>query len=371
VKLFNPKNSFLYLDETFLFETSQGFLNIKSKEYLYIIDSLGNKIKKFSHDFGLEKFNKYCSYAFKTQFIDKTKKELGKLIIAFIFCFKQDTNDEVMDSFKKQIRDHYSKSLITSTKFLKMQQYKLNQNILMQYYEHHINLENIRLYNLQAKDLPTYWTAITKEGMVMNRQNTFIPKTVMFSFRHDQVIKCSGFHPEFLKMHLQPKIKGMFKSNNCCISYVVDTFTYCNSVMFCSNNPSKWKCNAEIQIFKASLYTQCMNEHIINLDKDLFKKYKGNIHAMKNISFLEKAKHIYTLREIINYDFTEIYTEETQMFKIIKPIMNVAMSLHKDFMVLIRPHCLASFTGKNSSITEEISNFTLNFFCFVACTNYK
>lgn len=279
---------------------------------------------------------------------------MGKLTLAFIFCFKKDTNDEVMDSFKKQIREHYAKTLIDSNKFLKFQHYDLNQNILLQYYEHHINLENISVYNLESKDLPTYWTSITKEGMVMNRKNSFVPNSVMFSFRHDQVIKCSGFHPEFMKVHLQPKIQNMFRSNNCCVSYVVDTFTYCNSVMFCSNNPDKWKCNAEIQIFKASLYEQCMKEHIISLNKDN-KKYRGDVSAMKNISFLQKAKHIYTLRELINYNFTESYTQETNMYKIIKPIMQVAKSVHSQFMNLIQPHCMNSFTGKNSTRSEEIS----------------
>lgn len=348
----------MYLDGNFLFEGIRGFFKIKSKEYLHIIQILGNKITKFAKEFGMEKFEKQCSYAFKTQFIDRSKKELGKVNIAFIFCFKDDTNEELMISFKKQISEHYSKALIQSKKYLKMQHYELNQNILLQYYEHHINLENIQIYNLEAKDLPTYWTSITKEGMVMNRRNTLVPKTVVFSFRHDQVIKCSGFHAEFLKMHMQPKIQNMFKSNNCCVSYVVDTFTYCNSVMFCSNNPSKWKCNSEVQIFKASLYEQCMQEHINNLDKDM-KRYKGKVANMHNFSFLEKAKHIYTLREIINFNFTEIYTQETQMYKILKPMIAKAKITHKEFMELIKPHCLASFTGKNSTTSEEISK--LNF----------
>ena len=351
------------MDGTFLFETSKGFFNIKSKQYLHILDYLGNKITKFAHDYGLEDFDKYCSYTFNSQFIDKSKLELGKLTLAFIICFKKDTNDEVIDSFKKQIREHYAKSLTESNKYLKMQHYDLHQNILLQYYEHHINLENISVYNLEAKDLPTYWTSFNKEGMVMNRQNTLVPKSVMFSFRHDQVIKCSGYHPEFLKMHLQPNIQNLFKSNNCCVSYVVDTFTYCNSVMFCSNNPSKWKCNAEIQIFKASLYYQCMNEHIINLHKDI-QKHKGNVPAMRKTSFLEKAKHIYTLREIISHNFTEGYTPETKMYKVVKPIMDVAKNLHEELLILIKPDCLAGFTGKNSTSAEEISKSLFILFLF-------
>jgi len=285
-----------------------------------------------------------------------------------------------MISFKKQIREHYSKALVDSNKYMKMQHYELHQNILMQYYEHHVSLDNIKMYNLEKKDLPTYWTAITREGMVMNRKNTLVPNSVVFSFRHDQVIKCSGFHPEFLKMHMQPKIQDMFKNNNCCVTYVVDTFTYCNSVMYCSENPSKWKCQAETQIFKASLYMQCMNQHIVSLSKDLQKvknepvaknpvsvsskvsiKPVYNIPAMINISFLEKAKHIFTLREILAYNFTESYEPETKMYKIIKPIMDDASNLHGELMNLIRPHCLASFTGKNSTRTETLSNFCLLF----------
>lgn len=342
------------MDGTFLFESSKAIFDIKSKEYLHIQEQLGHKIKKFAHNHGQEDFDQYCSYTFQSEFIDRTKKQLGKATIAFIICFKKDTNDELIQTFKKHMREHYAQALVKSKKFLQMQNYELHQNVLLQYYEHHINLENIAVYNLQAKDLPTYWTSINKEGLVMNRHNTLMPKSTVFSFRHDQVVKCAGYHPEFLKMHMQPKIHNMFKSNNCCVSYVVDTFTYCNSVMFCSNNPSKWKCNAEIQIFKASLYAQCMNDHLIGFSKDL-QRYKGRVPAMRKLSFLEKAKHIYTLRELISYNFTETYTEETVMYKTIKPIMDVAKNLHWELMILIKPHCIASFTGKNSTNTEEIS----------------
>jgi len=359
--------SFLFLDGKFLFETSKEIFKIRSKEYRNILDSLGTKITKFAHEYGLEDFDKNCVYSFKKQYIDRNKKELGKMNIAFIICFQKETNIEMIYAFKKELQEHYAKSLsnLSPNKYLNIQKFNLNQNILLQYFEHHINLENMKEYNYDSDnlDLPNYWTSLAKEGIVMNKENSHLPKSVGFSFRYDQIVKCSGFNPETIKIHLQPKIQNLFKPNQCCVSYVIDNFTYCNSVMFCSNFSEKWKCNVEIQIFKASLYQQCMETHISNLNKDL-NKFKGKIDLMKDFGFLEKAKHIFTLKEIIYGNFTQGLNEQTNLAKIVKPIKYVAKNYLQAFMVLLRPHCIMSFQGNKKSDEKEIS-ITLNIFYFL------
>jgi len=332
-----------------LFQTAKAINEIKTPEYKKILETLGPKIDKFALDYGTNDFDKFCKYAFKTSFNSNSKKELGKIYHAVIICFKKETKKYIMSTFKKLIQKHYSYSIFNfpESKYANLQKIDLNQNINIQYFEHNINIEKMtKLFkDKKSLDLPNYWTSLTKEGIVMNNENSHIAKSVVFSFPYYQMIACSGFHPESMKIDLKPEISKFSKPNECCISYFVDNISYCKSVMFCSNNPEKWKCKVEIKILRASLYERCMEDHVNRLNKDL-TTYKSNIQNMGNIGFLEKARHIFTLKEIINGNFNQGGNQETQLGKIIDSIRRFAKNSLKEFKNLVEPQCITSYKIK-------------------------
>jgi len=288
------------------------------------------------------------------QYIDKTSKELGKIHLAFIICFKKETNAQILYTFKKYICENYAQALLNTKNNYKLQHYNLNQNILLQFYEHHISIQDVKKYNLQAPALPSLWTSLTKQGLIMNKENNFSPKSISYSFRYDQIIKCNGYHPQLLKSHLEAKMQSYFKNDSCCVSYVVDSLTYCNGNMFCSKKTEKWRCNSEIQIFKATVYTECMQAHIEELSK-LVEKYKGNLLNVKGMNFLQKVKHLYTLKEISNVNFTEELNKQGYLYKLAKPIIEGAKKYQTDFMQLISPHCSINKNNKKSVKSTAIS----------------
>lgn len=346
----------MYLDGNILFIGNQGLLTIKSREYKNLLEIFAPKIKYYANTYGNEKFKNFCSYGFKYHFSSKKNQtEISKLLI--IICFDESTNEEAIKSFRNQVSYNYAQSLLKNNDFFHMHHFAINQNIPMQYYEHHFNLENSKDKKKFSRkiDLPYLFAMITKEGIVLNKENNLNPGTVAYSFRHDQIVNCRGLHPEIIKSNINPEISELFKSNLCCVSYIVDKFTYCDGAMFCSYKLEPWRCSAEIEIFKASLYNQCMEENIM----ELFKKIKasnGIIENMQALSFLDKARNIFTLREFISNDFIKNLDPVSKIYKISNEIRSKAKFYYAKLLELIEDQCKESFIfnqNKSPSISQN------------------
>lgn len=338
---------FLSFDGEILFNGTREVLAIKAKENTIKLDKFVPKLDKFIKIIGAEKFNDLCFYAFKYHFtLIRDKENISTILI--IICFNEETNAETLHSFRKEMEINYSKALTQNNNYYHMHHLPLNENIPLQYYEHHFNLENFdEEIQMQKKtDVPYLFTMLTKEGVVLNRENTINPQTVIYSFRHDQVLSCRGLAPNVLKSKINPEISKLFKPDECCLSYVIDKFTYCDGAMFCSLKSEPWKCTAEIQIFKASFYNKCMEENVLDLFK-LVKSFKGLTEAMAELSFLQKAKNIFTIREFIYHDFVKYLNRDSIIFKISTEIETLSKLYYGKMMENIQEQCRESFISNN------------------------
>ena len=309
------------------------------------------KLEKFTHEFGEESFNKFCIIGFKYQLKNKNNVDEGKDYLAILICLKKDTNREVIFKFKKEIKEKYQKAIFNSNNYFNLQSYNLNENHSMQFYEHYLNINSFKKTESQKPGLSKYFTSFTKEGIVMNKMKDFMPNSVMNSFRYDQIIKCRGYHPESLKSHLKPQLKNFFKNNSCCVSIIVNLFTQCSSVMFCSAYTNQFQCSVDTKLFKATLYSNCMKQNLGNLHK-MAKVFKGDFTKIPEIDFLDKATYVFLLREIMYKNIIQQISKESNLYKIVKSIESKAKTYHFQIMEKIKPHCIIKFPqiGKENDL---------------------
>lgn len=230
----------------------------------------------------------------------------------------------------------------------------------MQFYEHYLNINSLKKTESQKPGLSKYFTSFTKEGIVMNKMKDFLPNSVMNSFRYDQIIKCRGYHPESLKTHLKPQLKDLFKNNSCCVSIIVNLFTQCSSVMFCSTYTNQFQCSVDTKLFKATLYSNCMKQNLGNLNK-MAKVFKGDFTKMPDIDFLDKATYIFLLREIMYKKIIQQISKESNLYKIVKSMESKAKTYHFQFMEKIKPHCIIKFPqiGKDNDLGKYFLKFLI------------
>jgi len=335
----------MFLDGVLVFDDLSFFLKVHTLDYQDIMNTFRPRIEIFAKNFySMDKFNKYCFFIINHSWVNSLEKEKGKEFSALIFCLNSDTTDEQqLASFPEDFRLKYSKALVSSEDFLSLQQYRLKQNIQIQFYDPHITLEEIRKQSKSTGQssavggLPTLYTSFSNEGLVMNTNKNHNPLGVKYSFRYDQVIKCRGEHPEELKKNIKPEISMLFRPEKCCISYIVDFNNTCSMAMFCSSFLKDWKCEADIKIFRSTMYKRCLIEKIENVEKKV-QKIKTD-KANTNVSFLNKAALIYGLRETMNKKMMENIEPTSTLGKILMKIGLKNKDYESEVLATLKPDC--------------------------------
>lgn len=293
-----------------LYENIDYFDKIQSEIYSDVITYLKPKVMKYANTYGIEKFNKYCSSALRSKYIDKKVKSLGKIMTSIIFCLSDDTTEERIKNFNYDFIVYYTNTLVNEKNLMKIQNYRLKQNIQIQYYD---PMEKI---NIENPKLPNFFTSFSKEGLVLNEDKNYDPLKVKYSFRFDQVVECTGGEASSLKAIIRPEISVLFRPDFCCISYLVDWQQKGVKNMFCSMYIKDWKCKVDIKIFQSTLYQYCIMNQIEKLNKIMINNNNSIYRA--NLYFLERASIITVLREILYTDIENYVEENSYLFTLIK-----------------------------------------------------
>ncbi len=315
----------MFLDGVLVFSDLSYFLKVKTIDYLDIMKKFRPRIEKFAFSYDTEKFNKYCFFLINHTWISKDEKNKGKEFSVMIFCLNPElTEKQILERFPEEFRQKYTDSIVKTEEFLSLQQYRLKQNIQIQFYEPHINLEEIQKNSLATGQLlstgglPTLYTSFSDEGLVMNLDIKHDPTKVRYSFRYDQVIKCRGESPYEMKKYMKPTITSLLRPSECCVSYVVDFNNTCSMAMFCSTYLKTWKCKADIKIFRSTLYKRCLIKKIENVDQKIARIVK-DVTGEKE-TFLNKAMLIYGLRESMDTNMIKSLEENSTLAKILTKI---------------------------------------------------
>lgn len=290
------------MDGVLLFDNLNYFNKIQNEIYNDLMTLLKPKIIRYAEKQGKAIFNKFCFFAFRQKYQEEKIKQLGKIYTAVIFCLNKDTTDEVLAKFSDNFVAYYTKKIVEEKNLMKIQNYRLKQNIEIQYYD---PMEKI---NLENPKLPNFHTSFAKEGLVLNEDGHYDPRKVKYSFRFDQVVECNGGEASTLKSILNPVISGLFKPDYCCVSYLIDWQQKGVKNMFCSMYQKDWKCKVDIKIFQSTLYQFCIINQIEKLNKVLVQT-NNNISESK-LYFLERASIITVIREILYTDI-EIYMDQS------------------------------------------------------------
>lgn len=334
----------MFLDGVILFDELSFFLKVKTLDYQDIMNKFRPRIERFAEIYGIQKFNKYCFFSINNAWKDSDNKNKGKEFSSYVFCLPEESADEeTLKKFPEDFRQNYSRAIVETKDLLDLQQYRLKQNIQIQYYEPHITLADIQSQSsstgqsLLNGKLPTYYSSFSKEGLVMNLDSTHNPLKVKYSFRFDQVIKCRGGNPKDMKKYLRPQITSLFKPDYCCVSYLVDQENTCNMAMFCSTYNKDWKCKADIEIFKSTLYKRCMIGHIENIDKKIAKVLEDKNNSQ--ISFLRKATLIYALRETMDPNILNNVQPDSSIATSFKKIIPKNKEYEAKVIKTLEPDC--------------------------------
>jgi len=266
------------------------------------------KVELYAKKYGTNDFNKYCFFAFRQKFRDNFKPSLGKIFTVVIFCLDQDYPDQVLNKFSTDFINSYESAIVEEKDFNKIQNYRLKQNIMIQYYDVTAKI------SVDNPVLPNFYTSFSKEGLVLNQSPDYDPNKVKFSFRFDQVVKCKGGEASTLKQVLNPVIAGLFKDDECCISYLVDWSQKGSKNMFCSMFSKKWKCKADIKIFQSTLYHYCLEQQIEKIKKT--KNAYGSLNNAK-MYFLERAAIISSLKDVEEYNLNSVWDKMNYFYQIV------------------------------------------------------
>lgn len=296
----------MFMDGVVLFNNLDYFNKIQSEIYNDIMTLLKPKIINFAERLGKTAFNKYCFFAFRLKYQDDKIKQLGKIYTSVIFCLNHDTSDEVLEKFTENFTRFYTEKIVDEKNLMKIQNYRLKQNIQIQYYD---PMEKI---NSENPKLPNFSTSFAKEGLVLNEDRNYDPLKVKYSFRFDQVVQCSGGEASTLKAILNPVIGGLFRPDYCCVSYLVDWQQKGVKNMFCSMYQKDWKCKADIKIFQSTLYQFCLMNQIEKLNKVLIES-NNNIRTSK-LYFLERASIITVILEILYTDIESYMDQSSYLY---------------------------------------------------------
>lgn len=334
----------MFLDGVLVFDDLSFFLKVKTADYTDIMNKFRPRIEKFAHSYENDKFNKYCFFLINHTWVLKDEKDKGKEFSVMIFCLNSETTEkQALERFPEDFRLKFTNSIVATEDFLSLQQYRLKQNIQIQFYEPHISLEEIQKESLATGQesasggLPTLYTSFSNEGLVMNSNQNHDPTKVRYSFRYDQVIKCRGEHPPEIKKHIKPEITSLFRPDECCVSYVVDSNNTCSMAMFCSTYLKAWKCQVDIKIFRSTLYKRCLIEKTENVDQKVGRIVK-DLSGEKE-TFLNKAALIYGLRETMDKKMMESLEDNSTLGKILTKMGTKNKSYESAILATLKPDC--------------------------------
>lgn len=120
------------------------------------------------------------------------------------------------------------------------------------------------------------------------------------------MLNCEGtVDPEMINK-IEKKYVNKSVNAKCCVSYEINWWGYITEDIFCSKNPSKLKCSAEIEIFKKSLLEKCIKVGAKEFFKDLSKVDFDINNYLAKASSLDKIRYsniFKTLKEkkILNF----------------------------------------------------------------------
>merc|ERR1711957_278832 len=237
------------------------------------------------------------------------------------------------------------------------QRFHVDQSLNFKYFEQGLN--NINILSKFTKDktteFPNYWTSLSKEGLILNRDRDEDPNSVKFAFRFDQILKCSGFHPEKLKKYMNSKLEAMFGRNECCVVYVTDWNNYANTHLFCSNQKNEWQCNAEIEIFKASFYNKCIRSNISDFKAKI--KHDKGFSGIQKEDFLVQARNYFVMLEAHKIDLKYV-PADGNLYRVVsnfKKHIHVMMEAMTD---IVKPYCKTTFIQEaKSRVKIDYKNF--------------
>lgn len=348
----------MFLDGILVFEEISFFLKVQTVDYKDIMRKFKPRIENFAQAYEVKRFDKYCFFSIYNNWIDKEDKSKGKEFSSIIFCLQEElTDDETLKNFPEDLRHNYAGVVEETTDLLDLQQYRLKQNIQIQYYEPHITIDDIQKQSVSTGQssvtgkLPTYFSSFSKEGLVMNLDKNYNPTKVKYSFRFDQVVKCRAGHANDLKVYVRPEIRSFFRPDSCCISYMVDQNNTCNMAMFCSTYLKDWKCKVDIKIFKSTLYRRCMAEHIDNIKQkvDNIVKDKDN----SKISFLRKATLIYALRETMNPSLLINSDPSSMVIQTLSKAIPKSKEYETTIIRTLEPDCIEILKNEKEKVRQK------------------
>ncbi len=301
------------------------------------MDNLRPKIELFAKREGIEDFNKYCFFTFRRKLRDIENPSLGLIISSVIFCLDKSYPQEILSKFSKDFTSKYTSAVINENDLNKVQQYRLKQNIMIQYYD---PVQSISTDNPQ---LPNFWTSFSKEGLVLNESETYDPKHVKFSFRFDQVVQCEADEASSVKSLLNRPIAKLFRDDECCISYMVDWNQKGVKNMFCSMYNTKWKCRVDIKIFSSTLYSYCLEQKMEKIQ--LIKKNVSKDLDKPKMYFLERIAIITALKSVLKFDLRSLWDKFGYFYKMIEEEKKVA-----------KEDLFASLKAFDNEISDQKSN---------------
>lgn len=368
----------MFLDGVLVFDDLSFFLKIKTVDYMDIMNKFRPRIEKFAFNYDTDKFNKYCFFLINHTWMKLDERDKGREFSVMIFCLNPElTEKQVLERFPDDLREKYTKSLSESEDFLSLQQYRLKQNIEIQFFEPHITLEEIQKHSVSSATggLPNLFTSFSNEGLVMNLDKNHDPTKVRYSFRYDQVIKCRGEHPPEIKKYIKPQITSLFRPDDCCVSYVVDFNNICSMAMFCSTYLKEWKCKTDIKIFRSTMYKRCLIEKTDHIDDKIARIVK-DVKGEKE-TFLNKAAIIFGLRETMDKNMMANLEPKSTLGKILEQIGNKNKSFESIVLSTLKPDCEKVIKKSKEKIKNEQikrirsnllrNNFLLIFRLFSSC----
>lgn len=313
------------MDGVLLFDNLPYFNAIKNLIYKDLISNFQPKITKYAKELGINFFNKFCFFSFRLKYKDPENTGLGKTYTIITFCLDKEYSQATLDKFSQDFKNSVSEAVFNEPKYMKVQNYRLKQNIEIQYYDPMAKIDP------NNPEVPDFFTSFSPEGLVLNKDPNYDPTKVKFSFRFDQLVDCTPKEAGMLKKVLDPKISALYKPDECCVSYLVDWQMKGVKNMFCSMFQETFKCKTDIKIFQSTVYEYCIANKIANFNL-LMKKNNNQLQKAK-LSFLELAGSINFLSEIIENNLEKY---QSPVSKLRADIIEIKKTAKENKMILLK-----------------------------------
>ena len=304
---------------------------VHTPQYKRVLDPIRPRIDKFIARKGTDHFNKFCQLVFRRRLKNRKDHGQGKVYTVIFFCFDEQDNQNLINKFRDKFIAYFTDAITSTNELLVLQSYENGQPLLTQFYDPAIDLSG------PNPNLPNYFTSSSEEGMVMSTSEGNDPKNVKFSFRYDQMINCRGLKAKIVKEALDPKVRSLFKADECCIAYTVDWNLKPLNDMFCSMYRKTHKCKVDIKFLETTMYLKCMTKNKKKY-KDALDQNEGDI-SKAVLPFTKSAAIADFLKEISQNDLLK-YLDQNSQF---------AISL-KDLLPQAKSNLFGLFNGMNCDI---------------------